>query len=168
MNSWFTFSNHWKLCDFCAFLRRSFFQILDPSALSAVLRGIIFQSLEDSVPAAARGFQPSEKSALNVFVSTDQAVMREDDFDGDVGGVRLVDKVLPGDFVDKRLRIGSAKFNIHVVGAIYPSDTNKSFMKPNEEVPIARFPATGKFEVIAIDDFAVIMNIDGRVEAFAV
>ena len=105
------FSNHWKLCDFCAFLRRSFFQILDPSAFSAALRGIIFQSLEDSVPAAARGFQPLKKSALNVFVSTDQTVVREDDFGGDVGGVRFVDKVLPGDFANKRLRIGSAKFD---------------------------------------------------------
>ena len=48
---------------------------------------------------------------LNIFVSADQTVVREDDFGGDVGGVRFVDKVLPGDFANKRLRIGSAKFD---------------------------------------------------------
>lgn len=93
--------------------------------------------------------------------------MGEDDFGGDIGGVRFVDKVLTGDFFDEFFRIGSAKFNIHIVRAIYIADTNKPFMKSNEKVSIARFPTAGKFEVIAIDDRAVIVNMNGRVEALA-
>ena len=71
--------------------------------------------------------------------------MGEDDFGGDVGGMRLVDNVLPSDFMNERFGVAASKFNVQFVArSIDPTDADHSLFDSNEEVAVAFFPPTGE------------------------
>jgi hypothetical protein len=49
----------------------------------------------------------------------------EDDFGGDVGGVRFIDTVLARDFANQFIRIASPEFDVHFVGcSVHKADTD--------------------------------------------
>jgi hypothetical protein len=99
--------------------------------------------------------------SLNVFGSALQTLMGEDDFGGNVGGMRFVDKVLSCDFPNEFVRIASPELHGHFVGcSVDPADANHSVVDFDEEVAVPFFPAAGELELIAEDHFPGVVNFD--------
>ncbi len=99
--------------------------------------------------------------ALNVFETVHEAVMGEDDFGGNVGGVRLVDKIAARYFANQPVRITPAKFDIQLMpGAVNPADANHSVFDFHQKISVARFPSAGEFQPIAKHDLPVRVDRD--------
>jgi len=99
--------------------------------------------------------------ALNVFETVHEAVMGEDDFGGNVSGVRFVDNVAAGDFTDEFIRIASPELNIQTVAlSINIADADHSVFDFHQKIAIARFPAAGKLQFVAKYDLPVRVDRD--------
>ncbi len=93
--------------------------------------------------------------------------MGEDDFGGDVGSVRFVQKVAAENFFGEGFRIGSAELDIELMVFVDVADTDQAVFNLHEKIAVLGFPIPRELQSVAQDDLAVGVNLNFNSEAFS-